>query len=351
MTPEMKAFGGRRVSGARKVSVRAAANIAFVKYWGAREVAAGLPFNSSISMTLSRCTSHCTAEFDPEADRDEVYEAGERGELRPPPAGWTAPVLAHLDRIRRWAGVQGAFRIATRNSFPAGAGLASSASGFAALTVAAAGATARDADPADLSDLARQSGSGSAARSVLGGYVEWPADLGEVEAGRAPARRLHGPRHWDLRDVVALVETGPKAVSSREGHERVPTSPYFEARLALLPARLDGARRAVENKDFDALRTVLEEEAVDLHFLAMTARPPFFYWTPATLEVVGAVRDLGASGVDAAWTMDAGANVHVICSASAERPVVERLRTLSGVRSLIRDRVGPGPVETDDHLL
>lgn len=351
---------------ARKATVAAPSNIAFVKYWGARDVERGIPSNRSISMTLSRCESICTVEFragEAAVPGDEVLIASERGSLDPAPRGFASPVLAHLERVRSWAGVTGPFRVATRNTFPSAAGLASSASGFAALSLAAARAAGRQPTPVELSDLARRSGSGSAARSAFGGYVEWPArDPGRDPVGAGgvpvpdeadgagsgaepsfPAMRLASHEHWDLRDLIAIVEASPKEVSSREGHRRVLTSPYFETRLGLLPTRLAEVRAAIHERDFDRLRPVLEAEAVDLHFLAMSARPPFHYWTPGTVEVVEAVRSLRAAGVPAAWTMDAGPNVHVICPPEAETEVAGRLESLTSVRTLIEDRVGPGP--------
>lgn len=354
-----------------EATVAAPANIAFVKYWGSRDPARGLPENRSISMTLSRCRSVCTAVFLPEGDgapeagageatRDEVLRVDERGVARPAPEPFAAPVRSHLARIRRWAGAAGRFRIATRNSFPTGAGLASSASGFAALTLAAARAVGREAAPEELSDLARRSGSGSAARSLFGGYVEWPAagprdraSDGEGSGGdeALPASPIAPPDHWDLRDLIAVVAEGAKEVPSREGHRRVLGSPYFRTRLELLPERLEEVRRAIADRDFDRLAPVLEREAVDLHFLAMSARPPIHYWVPGTLEVLAAVRELRAGGVPVAWTMDAGPNVHVICPAESEEAVRDRLAGLPAVRSLIRDRVGPGPSSEAEPLL
>src|SRR5262249_20303139 len=137
----------------------------------------------------------------------------------------------HLGRVRRWAGRGGSFRVATRNSFPTGSGIASSASGFAALTLASSRALDLDLSVDDLSTLARMSGSGSAARSVLGGYVAWPGD-GDA-SGHATA--IAPASHWDLRDVIALVDRGEKDVSSLEGHRRARTSPHFEERQRLLP--------------------------------------------------------------------------------------------------------------------
>jgi diphosphomevalonate decarboxylase len=353
----------------RKATAVAPANIALIKYWGARDLERALPLNPSLSMTLSSCRSRTTVEARPGSGDDEVLvvEGGvasggaaidPAGTRRPRPASadFAARVRHHLDELRRWAGEDAgetSFRVATANSFPAAAGLASSASGFAALTLATVAALGRRPSPQELSSLARRSGSGSAARSVLGGYVEWPAPPGAL-AGDDPddprAAVVAPAEHWDLRDLIALVETGPKEVSSLAGHRRAPTSPHFARRLAELPGRLETVRRALLARDFATLATAVEEEAVDLHLIAMSSRPPIFYWKPATLAVMEAVRDLRAHEVPACVTMDAGANVHVLCPADAAPVVAARLAATRGVVSVIHDRVGAGPSLSDDHL-
>ncbi len=321
-----------------RATVSAPANIAFVKYWGARDLERALPYHPSISMTLEVCRSTTTVEAGGTGD-DRVFLAAEDGSLRPADAAFAGRVLRHLEAIRRATGRRERFRVATRNSFPSAAGLASSASGFAALAAAAVGALGLEPTPEELSILARLSGSGSAARSVRGGFVEWPSG----DDPEAPAAELAPASHWPLVDLVALVETGPKEVSSLEGHRRAPTSPGFEPRLARLPDRLAAVRRAIEDRDLDALGPLLERDALELHAVAMTSEPPILYWQPGTLEVLHAVRALRGNGTAAYVTMDAGANVHVICEPTAEAVVARRLETLSGVLGVIADRVGHGP--------
>jgi len=334
-------------SSRRMATVVAPSNIAFIKYWGARDLDRAIPENPSLSMTLSRCHSRCTAEYLPEAQHNEILWRGQQGfEVAPP--SFADRVAAHLDRLREWAGVPGAFRIATENSFPSAAGLASSASGFSALTLAVLGALGREVSVAQQSALARSSGSGSASRSVLGGYVLWPATGEEAESYAA---QLLPASHWDLRDVIALVETTHKEVSSLDGHRRAHTSPYFEQRQKDLPGRFERLREALVARDFATFAEVLEEEAIDLHVIGMTSKPPIFYWKPATLAVLEAVRQLRRGGIEAASTMDAGANVHVICTPAAEAAVAERLAQVEGVQEILHDGVGEGPSYQQEHLL
>ncbi len=344
-----------------KSTVRSPSNIAFIKYWGARDLERAIPANPSLSMTLRSCYSRTTVEWLEEDGGHEVRwragggvtpEGGKRKGLEAAPPAFAERVHRHLDVLRDWSGRGGRFRVATENSFPAAAGMASSASGFSALTLATLGALGRQATPAEQSVLARRSGSGSAARSVLGGYVEWPADDGEPSAGGVEcyARQIAAADHWDLRNVIAVVERGAKSTSSLDGHRRARTSIYWRTRQRRLPERLAAVRAAIAERDISRLGTLVEAEAIDLHCVAMTSEPPIFYWSPATLAVLAEVRAMRRDGVAAYSTMDAGANVHVICTPESEGEVAARLGRLDVELSLIHDGVGPGPVVEDQHL-
>lgn len=344
-----------------KVTATAPANIAFVKYWGAVDLERALPVNRSISMTLSDSLTRCTVEPLPDGSSDEIYLVDERGERVPAPERFAQRVRDQLGRLRVWAGYDGSFRVATRNNFPMATGLGSSASGFAALTLATTRALGHELSPRTLSLLARRSGSGSAARSAMGGYVQWPggdgADVAPAGAESPDddadgfASVLAPADHWDLRDVVAVVETGAKPVPSLEGHRRAATSPYYERRLELLPERLERVRQGIRDRDLELMGPVLECEAVDLHLVAMSSRPPIFYWTGGTLDVIRRVRAMRGESVGAYVSIDAGPNVHVICEPHDEEAVAGALASLPSVRRLIRDGVGPGPFVSEDHLL
>jgi diphosphomevalonate decarboxylase len=181
----------------------------------------------------------------------------------------------------------------------------------------------------------------------MGGYVEWPGVEGEPDS---PARPLFGPGHWTLCDVVAIVDDGPKGVSSRDGHRRAPTSPYFERRQELLPERLETVRAAIADRDLVRLGEAVEAEAIDLHLIAMSSTPPIHYWRAGTLAVMTRMRALREDGVAVYATMDAGPNVHLICSPDDEAVVAEAMAALPEVVSVIRDRVGRGPEIVEEHL-
>ena len=328
-----------------KATAVAPSNIAFVKYWGTRDVEKTLPFNPSISMTLSECVSRCTVEHLPGAQESEIL-LRQKGDVQLAPPEFSAGIERHLTGLRAWAGAGGAFRVATENSFPTGAGMASSASGFAALTLAAAAALGRPLADEEASLLARASGSGSAARSVIGGYVEWP---GNGDDG--PAVQLAGADHWLLSDVVAVVSSEPKQISSRQGHRRAPGSPFFDPRLRRLPDRLARVRSAIAERNIELLGPILEDEAIELHLVAMSSRPPIFYWTAGTIAVLRRVRAMRQEGLSAFFTIDAGPNVHVVCPSKDEEQVAGILRRMTEVESVITDRVGDGPFLTDEHLV
>lgn len=330
-----------------KATAIAPSNIAFIKYWGTRDVERTLPYNPSLSMTLDRCVTRTTVEYIADGGEDEISYREDDLRLVLAPEAFAQGVRRHLERLRSWASVGGAFRVATENSFPTGAGLASSASGFAALTMAVVAALEREVSAPELSVLARLSGSGSAARSVLGGYVEWPAGEGDEE-GHAVA--IAGADHWQLKDLIAILDTEPKSVSSRQGHRLATTSPYFAPRLELLPSRLDRVRSAIREKSFEQLAPVVEEEAIDLHLIAMSSNPPIFYWQPGTLEVLATIRRLRSEGLAVCATMDAGANVHTICLPEDEERIAAELEAIPAVSTVIRDGVGQGPQISEEHL-
>jgi diphosphomevalonate decarboxylase len=229
-------------------------------------------------------------------------------------------------------------RVDSRNNFPSGAGLASSASGFAALAVAASAAAGLKLNEAELSRLARL-GSGSACRSVPGGFVEW--EMGDDDRS-SYAYSIAPADHWDLCDVVALIDVEHKAVGSTEGHAVADTSPLQAARVATAPDRLAQARSAVLARDFAALADVVELDSLMMHAVMITSSPVLMYWQPATIAVMQAVRQWRINGLAACTTIDAGPNVHVICTAEAADEVALRLRVIPGVRQVITARVG-GP--------
>jgi diphosphomevalonate decarboxylase len=307
----------------------APSNIAFVKYWGVADAALTLPYNDSISMNLDGCSTTTSVTFDGSLEQDEVAIAWYQQPERPATGRQLGRVVAQLDRVRARAGVDARARVRSANNFPADAGIASSASAFAALTLAAVTAAGLELDQRELSILTRQSGSGSACRSIPDGFVHWRND--GTDAG-SYAVSVAAPDSWALADVVAVVDAGAKGVTSADNHLRAAGSPYFATRLQEVPARIAQTLLAIRDHDLELLGAVCEADAVSLHVVAMTSVPPTFYWNPGTLAVVHALHRWRAEGLFAYFTMDAGANVHVICTAEDRDEVDGRLRALPEVQ-------------------
>jgi diphosphomevalonate decarboxylase len=325
----------------QKATCVATSNIAFVKYWGRIDDDLRLPMNGSISMNLDAATTTTTVEFDESLPTDQVTLAGTLLNEKQ-----AARVFAHVDRIRAIAGLQTRARVASQNNFPMGAGIASSASAFAALTVAAASAAGLSLSDRELTILARQ-GSGSACRSVPAGFVEW--HYGATDEASF-AEQIAPPDHWDLRDLIAITQTAHKEISSALGNKLVGTSPFNETRVALAHRSVEAIRRAILNRDWTTFGEETEREAIRLHVVAMTSQPPIFYWNPATLAIIQAVLGWRREGLEAYYTIDAGANVHVMARAGDAAATEVRLRALGGVTGVIHNRPGLGAQPVDTHL-
>ena len=317
----------------QQATAQAHPNIAIIKYWGNRDQGLRLPSNPSLSMNLAGLTTTTHVEFDLSLASDVLILNG-----REVTGAGRERVSRFLDQVRHVAHFTHFARVDSRNNFPAGAGLASSASGFAALAVAASVAAGLQLSEAELSRLARL-GSGSACRSVPDGFVEWA--MGQDDRSSF-ARSIASADHWDLRDVVALIDVEHKTVGSTEGHAVADTSPLQAARVATATDRLAQARSAVLGRDFAALADVVERDSLMMHAVMITSSPSLMYWQPATVAIMQAVVQWRANGLAACTTIDAGPNVHVICTAEAAGEVALRLRVIPGVRQVITSHAG-GP--------
>lgn len=351
-------IGGRATGppSERKATCRAGSNIAFIKYWGVAGGAEDLniPLNNSISMTLADAHTTTTVAWDDIGCLPEDSVAIDGEQL----VGASAErIVAHLDRLRDLVGVSDRACVVSNNNFPMASGIASSASGFAALTVAGAAALGLRLDATRLSAVARQ-GSGSASRSLFGGFVEWERGWGGGESessslldSRSVARQLHSEDHWALRDVIAIVSAGAKRVSSSSGHRLAATSPLNTARTRCVGAWLETVRQAIAERDIGLLGPILELDALAMHGVMMTSTPSLLYWQPGTLEVLQAVRAWREDeGVPVYFTIDAGPNVHLICEAEAAAEVERRVGALPSVGRVLTSGPGTGPELLDGHL-
>ncbi len=328
----------------RSARATAHSNIALVKYWGKRpgtDRALNLPAVGSLSLTLTELRTETTVAS---ASRDRFELDGV--ELADDAA---RKVFAHLDRV--WAqgtsGVRPPCAVTSINYLPTAAGLASSASGFCALTVAAAGAFELPADPTRLSSWARM-GSGSAARSIWGGFVR--LHRGERADGTdCLAAALFPPDHWNVRLIVVETTRGKKAVGSTRGMEAGrETSPYYPAWVESSNADLDAAERAIGDRDLTALGAVMEHSCFKMHACMMGTDPPLLYWNGTTVEVIQEVWRAREDGLEGYVTIDAGPHVKVLCATATADALAERLARVAGVHSV--RALAPGPdasVEVD----
>ncbi|MFQ5576378.1 MAG: diphosphomevalonate decarboxylase [Anaerolineae bacterium] len=317
----------------QQATAAACSNIAFIKYWGNADHRLRLAASPSLSMNLADLTVTASVTFDPARNGDRLTING-----APATGAAARRVFDHLDLIRAKAGIFHRAVVRTKSNIPAGTGAASSAAAFAALAVAGAAAAGLRLSQGELSALARR-GSGSACRSVPGGYCRWLAggtDETSFGASIAPAD------HWDLCDIVAVVSIRHKHVGSSGGHALAETSSLQAARLAGAPARFEACKQALLNKDLAALGPIIEQDAILMHSVMMTSRPPLYYWLPATLEIIHAVQNWRAGGLPVYFTIDAGPNVHLICESRYAGQVAARARALPGVQKILRSGVG-GP--------
>jgi diphosphomevalonate decarboxylase len=321
------------------VTARAGTNIALVKYWGKRDAALNLPAAGSLSLTLADFGSETTVRFAPNAGengRDRVLLGG-----APADAKFADRVQRFLDLVRARAGMTLPADVATANSVPTAAGLASSAAGFAALALAASRAAGLRLSPSQLSELARR-GSGSAARSIFGGFVEMDAGS-RTDGSDAVARRILDEKAWDVRLCVAITAQGAKEISSTTAMDRTATtSPYYSAWIASVPTDIAAAQAALAARDLASLGGIAERSALRMHASALAADPHILYWNPATLAAIATVKRLRTDGVPAYFTIDAGPHVKVLCASADAATVQAALTSTPAVLRVLVLAPGPG---------
>lgn len=314
-----------------QATAQAHPNIAFIKYWGDQDPELRIPVNGSLSMNLDCLYSRTTVEFDQELDKDELLIGGQR-----PDDMAVSRVSRFLNRVRELADFAICARVSSENNFPTGSGIASSASGFAALSLAASFAAGLELDQQALSRLARR-GSGSACRSVPGGFVEW---LPGNDDDSSYSISVVAHDHWDLRDCIAIASREHKSTGSTSGHNLAGTSPFQAARVADAERRLDLCREAIINRDFQAFAEVVEMDSNLMHAVMMTSQPPLYYWQPATLDVMQSVIEWRSTGIPVCFTIDAGPNVHVITTSEYSDGVMEKLEQIPGVLEVMMGEPG-----------
>jgi diphosphomevalonate decarboxylase len=313
----------------RTASAVAHANIALAKYWGKAERTRNLPAVPSLSLTLDALRSTTSVTLDAALPSDTVDLDGVAATGRA-----LERVVRMLDEIRANCGSNLRARVTSANDFPTAAGLASSASGFAALALAATSAYGLPVVASEVSALARRA-SASAARSIYGGYVA-------LRAGAEAAEPVLAAAEFPLAMVIALTASGPKSIGSTEGmlHTEA-TSPYYAAWLASAPVLFEELKSALLARDLSQLGPLVEQSALMMHASMLAARPAIVYFAPGTLRVMERVRALRAAGTLAFFTMDAGPHVKVLTAPASVAVVESALRGVEGVLDVRVSGTGP----------
>ena len=310
-------------------------NIAFIKYWGNKDDVLRIPLNNSISANLAELFTRTSVTFNEQLTEDHLSINDQ-----PAQADATTRVSQFLDHIRSMAGIHLKARVESSNNFPMGAGIASSAAAFAALALAGSAAAGLALDEKALSRLARR-GSGSASRSIPRGYVEWLAGNSDETSY---AVSIAEEQHWALTDCIAVINANHKLVGSYKGHSLADTSPFQQIRVDTAPERVRICKDAILKKDFEQLAQVVEMDSTMMHSVMMTSNPPLFYWEPASINIMKEIPLLRKNGLPVCYTLDAGANVHVITESTQKERINKILEAIPGVERVITSDVGGSAV-------
>ena len=318
----------------KTITAKAHTNIALVKYWGKKDPQLMLPQNGSISLTLDHFYTETSVKFEPTLTHDQITFNGQRLT-----ATKAQRIITFLDLIRQKSGETNRAIVETSNHVPTSAGLASSASGFAALAAAGSQAAGLELSRSELSRLARR-GSGSATRSIFGGFVEWHAGHDDASSFAEP---LQESVDWDIQMIAVVLQASKKPVSSTLGMQRVvEPSPYYPAWVDTANQDLVAMRQAIANQDLTQVGTLAETNAMRMHALNLSAKPAFNYFTADTLTAINAVQNLRAHGINCYYTLDAGPNVKVICASTDTAVITTALQQHFAADQLIIAKPGPG---------
>ena len=318
-----------------KGKARAYTNIALIKYWGKKNEALILPMNNSLSLTLDAFYTETEVIFSDSYIADEFYLDDTLQDEKA-----TKKVSQFLDLFRKEAGISLKASVISQNFVPTAAGLASSASGLAALAGACNTTLKLGLDDLSLSRFARR-GSGSACRSIFGGFVEWEKGHDDLSSYAKPVPS--DSFEDDLAMVFVLINDQKKEVSSRNGMRRtVETSSFYQGWLDSVEGDLYQLKQAIKTKDFQLLGETMERNGLKMHGTTLAAQPPFTYWSPDSLKAMDAVRQLRKKGIPCYFTMDAGPNVKVLVENSHLSEVQETFTKLFSKEQVITAHAGPG---------
>lgn len=325
-----------------KATALANSNTALIKYWGKQDEKLILPMTNSISLTVDSLSTTTTVEFSEKYQEDHFFLNDEKqtgtAENR---------VIEHLNLLRSKAKMNLKAKVMSRNNFPTAAGLASSASGFAALTVASCKALDLKLNQKELSMLSRR-GSGSSARSIFGGFVEW---IKADEASESYAKQLANKDHFDMRDIVVIFKQQKREFSTREAMKiSKETSPMFKARLDVVETSLDKMRKAIEQRDFTLLGQTAEADCNLVHSIALTSKPKLSFWIDETVKIINLIKDFRKGGIAAYYTVDTGSNMHILTLPQFAAEIEMILNRIPYIVKTVVCKPGDGVKIIDNHL-
>lgn len=314
-----------------EAAAQAQPNIALVKYWGKQNSGLNVPATPSLSITLDALWTRSTVKFSQGSSRDQLSINGvsDSGQLK--------RVAESLDTLRQMTGATYYADVSSTSNFPTSAGLASSASGFAALVTAASAALGANLGVPEQSRLARRS-SASAARSMFGGFVE--LDIDQPDPAAQP---LLAEDEWPLDISVIITSRQSKQVGSTTGMKRsADTSVFYGAWVDSAAKDFSMARWAVLHQDFEMLAGISEANCLKMHAVMLTTQPALVYWNAATIEVIHCVRGLRTRGVPAFFTIDAGPQVKIMSLPGCRPKIEQAIKQIPGVVDIIYSSLGTG---------
>lgn len=324
-----------------KATAIAPSNIAFIKYWGKKNEKLRLPANGSISVNLNNLLTTTTVEFSPEREKDLIIfnkntiSAG-RTQKR---------VITHLDRIRNLAGINYKAKTVTETNFPDAAGLASSASGFAAMTVAAASSSGLNLSEKELTILARVA-SGSACRSIPDGFVEWIEGNSNESSY---ANSVFPPEYWKIDVIAVILSREKKEVSSSQGHKAVGYNPFFKTRLATIAKKIKDIKKYIKERQFVKFGELIEREALELNAMAITSNPPIIYWYPETIKLIKLIHEWRKEGMAVFFSIDAGPNMFIFSETKNTNNLLKNLK-LNNFKDFVINQPARGTRLINQHL-
>lgn len=317
----------------KSAKAKAHTNIALIKYWGKKDQKLFLPMNSSLSLTLDAFYTETEVLLDDSLEYDQFILNNETQSTKE-----TQKIANFLNLFREETGIYTPAKVISQNFVPTAAGLASSASAFAALGAAMNEASGMKTDLTTLSTFVRH-GSGSATRSVFGGFVEWQMGSSNEDSYAIQV----DDASWDIAMVTVAVNTNKKTISSRVGMQlTVETSPFYKSWVETAATDLLEIKKAITKKDFQMLGEITESNGMKMHGTMLGARPPFTYMEPTTIDVLAAVRQLRTQGLECYYTMDAGPNVKVLCRLSDSEKIKNKLQEQFPNNPVIISKAGNG---------